>query len=150
MVFAGIFAGMSVERQLEAAQKFLRGIRSLTSYKQALWVCRKHWTKCSASRQLKRLRGWHRRSPTSGVTPKRSPSLRNVAVKMRPVESDQTRCLSLGMRRGKGCRQGLETPENLVALRAVGRCTSGCASTSNTTWVLFDSGFLRGSDECLA
>ena len=29
MVFAGILAaGMSVERQLEAAQKFLRGIRS--------------------------------------------------------------------------------------------------------------------------
>ena len=43
------------------------------------------------------------------------------------------------MRRGKGCRQGLETPENLVALRAVGRCTSECASTSNTTWFLFDS-----------
>ena len=46
--------------------------------------------------------------------------LENVAVKTRPVESDQTRCLSLGMRRGKGCRQGLETPENLVTLRAVG------------------------------
>ena len=41
-------------------------------------------------------------------------------MKTRPVESDQTRCLSLGMRRGKGGRQGLETPENLVALRAVG------------------------------
>ena len=145
---------------MEAAQKFLRGIRSLTSYeevkdKQALWVCRKHWTKCSASRQLKRLRGWPQVQPDFWGDSQAESFRENVAVKRGLWKAIRLVAWTLrepGMRRGKGCRpQGLEMPENLVALQAVGRYTSGCASTSNnTTWFLFDSGFLRGSDECLA
>ena len=79
MVFAGILAaGMSVERQLEAAQKFLRN-------KQALWVCRKHWTKCSASRSSGCVAGTGA-ARLLGDSQAES-FLENVAVKTRPVEA---------------------------------------------------------------
>ena len=100
MVFAAILAaGMSVEKQLEAAQKFLRGIRSLTSYeevrdKQALHVgVQKALDKvqCFAAAQAA---AWLAQVQPDFWGDSQAESFReNVAVKTRPVESYQTRCL---------------------------------------------------------
>ena len=100
MVFAAILAaGMSVEKQLEAAQKFLRGIRSLTSYeevrdKQALHVgVQKALDKvqCFAAAQAA---AWLAQVQPDFWGDFQAESFgENVAVKTRPVEIDQTRCL---------------------------------------------------------
>ena len=100
MVFAAILAaGMSVEKQWEAAQKFLRGIRSLTSYeevrdKQALHVgVQKALDKvqCFAAAQAA---AWLAQVQPDFWGDFQAESFgENVAVKTRPVEIDQTRCL---------------------------------------------------------
>ena len=115
MVFAAILAaGMSVEKQLEAAQKFLRGIRSLTSYeevrdKQALHVgVQKALDKvqCFAAAQAA---AWLAQVQPDFWGDFQAESFgENVAVKTRPVEIDQTRCLDL-REPGHAQREGLQT-----------------------------------------
>ena len=116
MVFAAILAaGMSVEKQLEAAQKFLRGIHSLTSYeevrdKQALHVgVQKALDKvqCFAAAQGGCVAGTGA-ARLLGVTSKRSPSVRMLLWKRGLWKS--IRLVALTLREpGHAQREGLQT-----------------------------------------
>ena len=99
MVFAGILVpGMSVEKQLEAAQKFLRGIRSLTSNaevrdKQASGLLKAlEKVQCFTAAQAAALLA--QVQPDLWGESQVDSFREKVALKTRPVESDQPRAVT--------------------------------------------------------
>ena len=99
MVFVGILVpGMSVEKQLEAAQKFLRGIRSLTSYaevrdKQASGLLKAlEKVQCFTAAQAAALLA--QVQPDLWGESQVDSFREKVALKTRPVESDQPRAVT--------------------------------------------------------
>ena len=99
MVFAGILVpGMSVEKQLEAAPKFLRGIRSLTSYaevrdKQASGLLKAlEKVQCFTAAQAAVLLA--QVQPDLWGESQVDSFREKVALKTRPVESDQPRAVT--------------------------------------------------------
>ena len=99
MLYAGILVpGMSVEKQLEAAQKFLRGIRSLTSYaevrdKQASGFLKalekvEFFTAAQAAALLAQVQ------PDLWAESQVDSFREKVALKTRSIESDQARAVT--------------------------------------------------------